>query len=110
MSYFGLGGSSQEARGSQDSIRRKLHRKPSSNGKVETSQGKVSMVCVNDQTAFYSPVWINGVKFTKYLIDSRSVVNLIIVKDAVKHGFTYKMGGIKKIMGFNGSSSLVDGL
>ena len=74
------------------------------------SKGKVSMVCVNDQTALHSPVWINGVKFTRCLIDSGSEVNLISVKDAIKHGFGYELGGIKTISGLNGSSSPVDGL
>ena len=68
------------------------------------------MVCVNDWIGLHSPVWINGVNFTRCLIDSGSKVNLISVKDAIKHGFTYEMGGIKKIMGFNGSSSSMDGL
>ena len=68
------------------------------------------MICIEDQTALHAPVWINEVKLTRCLIDSGSEVNLISVKDAVKHGFSYEMGGIKKIFGFNGSSSPVDGL
>lgn len=32
------------------------------------------------------------------------------MKDAIKHGFTSEMGGIKRITDFNGSSNLVDGL
>ena len=58
----------------------------------------------------HSPIWINGVQFTRCLIDSGSEVNLISVKDAIKQGFGYELGGIKKISGFNGSSSPVDGL
>ena len=58
----------------------------------------------------HSPVWINGVKFTRCLIDSGSEVNVISVKDAVKNGFVYELSGIKKIFGFNGSSNPVDGL
>ena len=67
------------------------------------------MLCVNDRIRLHSPVWINGVNFRRCLIDSGSKVNLISVKDAIKHGFTCEMGGIKKIMGFNGSSSSMDG-
>ena len=68
------------------------------------------MVCIEDQTALHAPVWINEVKFAHCLIDLGSEVNLILVKDAVKHGFTYELGGIKKIFGFNDSNSPVDGL
>ena len=32
------------------------------------------------------------------------------MKDAIKHGFEYEMGGIQKISGFNGSTSAVDGM
>ena len=68
------------------------------------------MVCIEDQTALHAPIWINEVKFTHCLIDSVSEVNLILIKDTVKHGFAYEVGGIKEISGFNCSSSLVDGL
>ena len=50
-------------------------KQPAIGSDPETSQGKVSMVCVNDQTALHSPVWINGVKSTRCLIDSGSVSN-----------------------------------
>ena len=43
-----------------------------------------------------------------YLIQGQKLISS--VKDAVKHGFTYELGGIKKIFGFNGSNSPVDGL
>lgn len=71
--------------------------KPFISDEVAPSKGKVSVVCVDDQTALHSPIWVNGVKFTRCLIDSGSEVNLISVKDAVKHGFIYKLHGIKKI-------------
>ena len=84
--------------------------KASSSTEAGPSKGMVAMVCVEDQTALHSPIWINGVKFTRCLIDSGSEVNVISVKDAVKNGFVYELGGIKKISGFNGSSSPVDSL
>ena len=73
------------------------------------STKKVSVIGIQDQTALHTPVWINGVKFNRCLIDTGSEVNLISVKDAIKHGFVYELAGIKKIRGFNGSSSFVDG-
>lgn len=68
------------------------------------------MVCVNAHATVHSPVWVNGVKFTRYFIDSRCEVNLISVKDAIRHGFVYELGEIKKSFRFNGSSNPVDGL
>ena len=35
---------------------------------------------------------------------------MISVKDAIKHGFKYEIGGIQKISGFNGAISAVDGV
>ena len=58
----------------------------------------------------HSPVWIDGVKFTPCLIDSGSEINLIWVKEAIKHGFGYELGGIKRISGYNGRSSPINGL
>ena len=69
----------------------------------------VSVVCVEDQTAFHTPVWINGVKIPQCLIDTGAEVNLISVKDAIKYGFSYSLGEIQKIRGFNGGVSAVDG-
>ena len=74
-----------------------------------TSTGKASMIGVNDHTALHTPVWINGVEFPRFFIDTRSEVNLISVRDAIKLGFPYEFAGIKKIWGFNGSRSSVDG-
>ena len=70
---------------------------------------RVSMVCVEGQTAFHTPVWINGVKIPRCLIDTGAEVNLISVRDAIKYGFSYNLGGIQKIRGFNGGISAVDG-
>ena len=68
------------------------------------------MVCVEDQTAFHTPVWINGVRIPWCLIDTWAEVNLISVGDAIKYGFSYNLGGIQKIRGFNGGISAVDGV
>lgn len=68
------------------------------------------MVCVEDQTTLHAPVWIIGEKFTRCLIDSGSEINHISVKDAVKHGFLYDLGGINKISRLNGNSSSIDRL
>ena len=100
----------QQWKAKQEKKEAASEQKPSSSNEAGPSKGKVSMVCIEDQTALHSPVWINGIKFTRCLIDSGSEVNLISVKDAIKHGFSYELGGIKKISGFNGSSSPVDGL
>ena len=70
----------------------------------------VAMVCVEDQTALHTPVWLNGVRIPRCLIDTGAEVNLISVKDAIKYGFSYDMGGIQKIKGFNGGISAVDGV
>ena len=68
------------------------------------------MVCVEDQTALHTPVWINGIRIPRCLIDTGAEVNLFSVKDAIKYGFFYNMGGIQKIKGFNGGVSAVDGV
>ena len=68
------------------------------------------MIHIEDQTALHTPIWINGVKFPRCLIDTGSEVNVMSVKDAIKHGFKYEMGGIQKITGFNGTTSAVDGM
>ena len=83
---------------------------PSTSNEAGPSKGKTSMVCVDDQTALHSPVLISRVKFMRFFINSGAEVNFSSVKDAVNHGFMYDMDGIKKISGFNGSSSIVDGL
>ena len=70
---------------------------------------EVSVVCVEDQTAFHTPAWINGVRIPRCLIDTGAEVNLISVRDAIKYGFSYNLGGIQKIKGFNGGVSAVDG-
>ena len=82
---------------------------PSTSGEKEKS-GNVSMIHIEDQTALHTPIWINGVKFPRCLIDTGSEVNVMSVKDAIKHGFKYEMGGIQKITGFNGNTSAVDGM
>ena len=79
--------------------------KTSSNGEPS----EVSMVCVADQTALHTPVWINGVRIPRCLTDTGAEVNLISVKDGIKYGFSYNMGAIQKIKGFNGGVSAVDG-
>ena len=68
------------------------------------------MVSVADQTALHTPVWINGVRFPRCLVDTGSEVNLISRKDATKYGFSFEMAGIQKISGFNGAISAVDGM
>ena len=52
------------------------------------------MVCVEDQTALHTPVWINGVKIPRCLIDTGAEMNSISVKDAIKDEFSYNLGGI----------------
>ena len=69
----------------------------------------VSVVCVEDQTAFHTPAWINGIRIPRCLIDTGAEVNLISVRDAIKYGFSYDLGGIQKIKVFNGGVSAVDG-
>ena len=68
------------------------------------------MVCVEDKTAFHTLIWINGVRIPRCLIDIRAEVNLISVRDAIKYGFSYNLGGIQNIRGFNGGISAVDGV
>ena len=58
----------------------------------------------------YTPVWLNGVHFPRCLIDTGSEANLISVRDAIKYGMQYEMGGIEAIRGFNAMTSPVDGL
>ena len=68
------------------------------------------MVSLEDQITLHTPIWINGIKFNRCLIDTGSEVNVISMKDAIKHGFEYEMGGIQKISGFNGTTNAVDGM
>ena len=68
------------------------------------------MFSIADQTSLHTTIWINGVKLYRCLIVSRSEINVIYVKDVTKHGFEYELGGIQKISGFNGSTSVVDGM
>ena len=82
---------------------------PSASAKTNDGSNKVAMVLVEDQTALHTPVWINGVRLPRCLIDTGAEVNLISVKDAIKYGFSYDMGGIQKVRGFNGGVSAVDG-
>ena len=82
---------------------------PSASAKTNDGSNKVAMVLVEDQTALHTPVWINGVRIPRCLIDTGAEVNLISVKDAIKYGFSYDMGGIQKVRGFNGGVSAVDG-
>lgn len=65
-------------------------------------------MCVEDKTALHTPVWIDGVKFHRCLINTRAEVNLMFVKDAIKHGLSYETGGNQIIRGFNGGISPVD--
>ena len=84
----------------QQSTRSNLNGKPSG----------VSMVCVEDQAAFHTPVWINGVRIPQCLIDTGAEVNLISVKDTIKYEFSYNLGGIQKIRGFYGAINAIDGV
>ena len=68
------------------------------------------MVCIEDQTVLHTPVWINWMEFPRCFIDNGAEFNLISVKDAIKHGFSYELGGIQAIKGFYGGSSSVDWL
>lgn len=52
----------------------------------------------------------NGIKFRRCLVDTGAEVNLISVKDVIKYGFSYNLGGIQKIKGFNGGVSPVAGV
>lgn len=61
------------------------------------------MIGIKDKTTLHTLVWINGVKFHKCPIDTGSEVNLISVKDAIKHGFLYVLTRIKQIKGVNKS-------
>lgn len=57
---------------------------PSSSKNVEGDTSKTSMIYVEDQTAVHTPVWINGVKFPRCLIDTGAEVKLISIKDAIE--------------------------
>ena len=70
----------------------------------------VTVVYDYDRTTLHTPMWLNGVRFPRCLIDTGSEVNLISVRDAIKHGMEYEFGGIQAIKGFNGVQSPVDGL
>ena len=82
---------------------------PSASAKAKEGSSKVATVFVEDQTALHASVWINDVRIPRCLIDTGAEVNLISIKDAVKYGFSYDMGGIQKVKGFNGEVSAVDG-
>ena len=56
------------------------------------------------------PAWLDEFRFPRCLVDTGSEVNLISMRDVVKHGMQYEMGGIEAIRGFNGKTSPVDGL
>ena len=84
--------------------------KPSSSKTAEGDASIISMVCVEDQTGLYIRAWINGVKFPRRLIDTGVEINLIFIKDAIKLGFSYNMGGIQRIKGFNGGVCTVNGV
>ena len=71
---------------------------------------KVRIVRDGSSTTLHTPVWLNEVRFPRCLIDTGSEDNLISVRDAIKHGMQYEMGGIEAIRGFNGKTSPVDGL
>ena len=70
----------------------------------------VTVVYDYGRTTLHTPMWLNGVRFPRCLIDTGSEVNLISVRDAIKHGMEYEFGGIQAIKGFNGVQSPVDGL
>ena len=74
-------------------------RNPSSSKDTEPELSKVSVICVEDQTALRTPVRINGVKFPRCIIDAGAEVNLIFVKGAIMHRFPYEVGGIQAIKG-----------
>ena len=89
---------------------RSADEQPSNRANLNAGPSGVSMVCVEDQTAFHTPIWINGVRIPWCLIDTGAEVNLISVRDAIKYGFSYNLGGIQKIRGFNGGISAIDGV
>ena len=84
--------------------------RPSPSPSEQPGPSNVRMVSVADQTALHTPVWINGVRFPRCLVDTGSEVNLISRKDVTKYGFSFEMAGIQKISGFNGAISAVDGM
>ena len=62
------------------------------------------------KTLLYTPAVINDVRFSRCLVDTGSEVNLISIRDAIKHGFAFSPGGVQRIRGFNGSESAVNGM
>ena len=61
------------------------------------------------KTLLYTPIEINGLRFLRCLVDTRSEVNLPSVKDATIYGFSRRPDGIHSIKGFDGTESPVQG-
>ena len=58
----------------------------------------------------YTPIFIEGVRLPRCLIDTGAQVNLIPKRDVVKQGWHFDFTGAKKICGFDGAPRGMDGV
>ena len=61
------------------------------------------------KTLMFTPVSVNGVKFSRCLVDTGSEVNLIPTRAITANGFSYSPGEISAIKGFNGHEGQIIG-
>ena len=85
-------------------------------GRPGTSGGDGKVSCVSqvneenwDNDLLYTPAIIAGHFFRRCLIDTGSDVNLLPYREAVRYGISFDPCAIKRIMGFNGAPSAVEG-
>ena len=82
------------------------------NEPIPSTSAGVSAVLPKDQNAgklLYTPAFIDGVRFSRCLIDTGAEVNLVPKASVVKYGFSFDKSGIKMLSGFDGTKSAVDG-
>ena len=79
-------------------------------GNGERKQDGKTLKIAALRTLMYTPAEVNGIPFRCCLVDTGSQANVISVRDATKHGISYRPGGIQRLEGFNGSVSPVCGM
>ena len=74
----------------------------------EKGPPRESVVNAADQesrTLMFTPLWVQGVKIDRCLVDTGSEVNVFPLKDMTKNGFSYSLDGVHLIKSFDGSVS-----
>ena len=61
------------------------------------------------KTLMFTPISVNGVKFSRCLVDTGSEVNLIPTRAVTANGFSYSPGEISAIKGFDGHEGQIIG-